>query len=228
MQALWAFPELNIMITTTIPSDWRELQLEVGRILEECGFTVEIEKRVQTVRGDVRLMSMQTKKCMGEVTAIICEVQTPKLRVPPKRNPRIPNRCDRHRSEHPLPVSLSGFQQGAFKASGLTNIKLVTWEEFQIHSRTWLGEYFSPQIAERLDDLLTYTEPFLELWFPKLSEADKQRYLSLKKQYDLFGRLVIDFTPYAQSRRDEGYPTLPIIDRLSRSQTYLQGCPLTF
>lgn len=183
-------------------------------------------KRVQTVRGDVQLDVYADEEVHGRSYSIICECKHWKLRVPQNVIHAFRTVVTDIGANIGYIVSLSGFQQGAFKASDLTNIKLVTWEEFQnTFERTWLGEYFSPQIAERLDDLLTYTEPFLELWFPKLSEADKQRYLSLKKQYDLFGRLVMSFTPYAQSRRDEGYPTLPIIDRLSPESDLLAKVP---
>ena len=43
------------MITSSTPENWNDLQNEVGRLLEECGFSVEIEKKVQTVRGEVEL-----------------------------------------------------------------------------------------------------------------------------------------------------------------------------
>jgi hypothetical protein len=31
------------MITTSIPDSWKDLQNEVGKILSQCGFEVEIE-----------------------------------------------------------------------------------------------------------------------------------------------------------------------------------------
>lgn len=41
------------MITSKTPGDWRELQNDTATILRECEFSVEIEKRVETVRGNV-------------------------------------------------------------------------------------------------------------------------------------------------------------------------------
>ena len=37
------------MITSEVPQDWRALQADVGRILSESGFSVEIEKPIETV-----------------------------------------------------------------------------------------------------------------------------------------------------------------------------------
>lgn len=43
------------IITNQQPSDWQSLQTEVGEILAQCGFTVEVEKTVETARGEVEL-----------------------------------------------------------------------------------------------------------------------------------------------------------------------------
>jgi restriction system protein len=41
-------------------------------------------------------------------------------------------------------IAPSGFQSGSVNASEFTNIKLVTWEEFQNEfEETWLCVYFS-------------------------------------------------------------------------------------
>ena len=39
------------MITSRTPSSWQDLQEQSARILAECGFAVEIEKKVKLVRG---------------------------------------------------------------------------------------------------------------------------------------------------------------------------------
>jgi restriction system protein len=214
------------MLTTSIPTDWRQLQSEVGRILEECGFTVEVEKTVQTVRGEVELDVYAEEEVRGRRYSIICECKHWKSRVPQNVIHAFRTVVADIGANIGYIVSSSGFQQGAFKASDLTNVSLVTWEEFQnAFERTWLEEYFSPQIAERLDPLLTYAEPFLPLWFPKLSEADKQRYLALKKRYDEFGWLVMSFTPYARLGRDEAVPTLPVVERLPPESDLLKKVP---
>jgi hypothetical protein len=43
------------MITTEMPDDWRALQNQVAIILRECGFTVEVEKTLDSARGHVEL-----------------------------------------------------------------------------------------------------------------------------------------------------------------------------
>lgn len=41
------------MISRNAPDSWQALQTEVGRILRECGFDVEVEKKIQSARGTV-------------------------------------------------------------------------------------------------------------------------------------------------------------------------------
>jgi hypothetical protein len=43
------------MITTRQPETWQELQEGVAGILRECGFSVEVEKKLETVRGTVEI-----------------------------------------------------------------------------------------------------------------------------------------------------------------------------
>lgn len=214
------------MITTSIPNDWGQLQSEVGRILGECSFTVAVEKKVHTVRGDVELDVYAEEEVLGRRYSIICECKYWKTRVPQNVIHAFRTVVADSGANMAYIVSSSGFQQGAFRASDLTNIRLVTWEEFQHEfQRTWIEKFFSPQITERLDALLTYTEPILPLWFPNLAEADKQKYLALHKRYEQFGWLIMGFTTYGRWGRENDFPSLPIIERLPPGSTLSEEVP---
>ncbi len=214
------------MITTVIPDNWQQLQMEVGRILEECGFQVEVEKKVQTVRGKVELDIYAEERVDGRIYSIICECKHWKSRVPQTVIHGFRTVVSDIGANVGYIVSLAGFQEGAFDASELTNVELVTWKEFQTaFEKSWFKEYFSPQIAERLDPLLTYAEPILPQWFPDLSKEDQQRYIVLKDRYDQFGWLIMTFTPYARWHSDEDIPTLPIIDRLPANSQLVAKVP---
>jgi restriction system protein len=100
-------------------------------------------------------------------------------------------------------ISLRGFQSGAFKSSKLTNVELVTWEEFQQRFfESWYEEYFAPEVARQLDEVLTYSEPVIvkwARWLDKMSDDDKREFLALKDQYDIFGYLMMTYTPYVRA-----------------------------
>ena len=51
----------------------------------------------------------------------------------------------------------AGGTAAALTAAELTNLRLVTWEEFQASfEQTWLDRYFIPTITTELDPLFTY------------------------------------------------------------------------
>jgi restriction system protein len=214
------------MITSSTPDNWPNLQSEVGRILEECGFKVEVEKTIQTVRGDVELDVYAEEEVRGRRYTIICECKLWKSRVPQNVIHAFRTVVADIGANIGYIVSSNGFQQGALNASELTNVKLATWQEFQdAFEESWYEEFLSPTIAEKLDPLLSYAEPFFPKWFPALPEEDKQIFLELKNQYDEFGWLVMSFTPYARWGRDNPYPSLPVIDRLPQDSDLIAKVP---
>ena len=123
-------------------------------------------------------------------------------------------------------VSSGGFQSGAFTAAELSNIRLVTWEEFQKEfTESWFEHYLLPFVADRLDPLLTYTEPLLPRRFAGLTESEKEHFLALKRKYDVFGWLMMTFTPYSRVFAKEGLPKLPLRERLKGGATAEQQIP---
>lgn len=46
---------MRLKINDKEPNDWKELQNFVAEILIECGYKVDIEKTIQTVRGSVEI-----------------------------------------------------------------------------------------------------------------------------------------------------------------------------
>jgi hypothetical protein len=217
------------MITRKMPENWQQLQAEVGRLLEECGFAVEIEKTVQTVRGEVELDVYAREEVKGRKYSIVCECKHWKARIPQNVVHGFRTVVADMGANVGYIVSLAGFQDGAFRASELTNVELVTWHELQSRFElSWYESYFSPQIAERLDPLLSYAEPFQPAWWDKLTEAQQQHYLQLKDKYDEFGWLIMTFTPYHRMyRKSQPITPLPVIDHLPSNSPLIEKLPET-
>ena len=203
------------MITRNTPDTWQTLQTEVGRILEECGFDVEVERKIQSARGVVELDVYAEETVRGRKYAIACECKHWKSRIPQAVVHGFQTVVQEIGANIGYIVSMEGFQSGAVAASDLTNLKLVTWQEFQdIFEESWFEEFFTKQIDEKLDGLMTYSEPFLPAWFEKMSNDDKAVYYSLKEKYDLFGMIMQSLGPYSRILRKEPIPTLPLRARL--------------
>jgi hypothetical protein len=203
------------MITRSSPDSWQALQIDVGRILKECGFDVEVEKKIQSARGAVELDVYAEEMVRGRKYAIACECKYWKSRIPQNVVHGFRTVVQEIGANIGYIVSMEGFQSGAVAAGDLTNLKLVTWQEFQdLFEESWFEEYFTKQIDERLDGLMTYAEPFLPAWFEKMSDKDQSTYFSLKEKYDLFGVIMQSLGPYSRLFRKEPLPTLPLRTRL--------------
>lgn len=214
------------MITSTVPEDWRHFQIEVGRLLQECGFAVEVEKRVKTVRGEVELDVYAQEEVKGRKYSIVCECKYWKAKIPQNVVHGFRTVVADMGANVGYIVSLAGFQDGAAKASELTNLELLTWQQLQAKFEiSWYESFFSPQIAQRLDALLTYSEPFLPAWWNRLSVTQQAEYLHLKERYDEFGWLVMTFTPYHRMLQNQSITTLPVIDRLPPNSPLVAKVP---
>jgi restriction system protein len=204
------------MITNIIPNSWQKLQNQTARILEECGFSVEVEKTIETVRGAVEIDVYAEEIIKGRKYIILCECKNWKSRVPQNVIHGFRTVVSDIGANVGYIISSNGFQSGSFSAAELTNIELTDWFEFQnAFEGTWYDEYFSPKIAEDLDPLLTYSEPILPRWFDNLPDKDKKEFFSLKSEYDKLGWLIMSFTPYVRMIDKTPYPTLPVRGRLA-------------
>ncbi|MGY4433932.1 hypothetical protein ACVWWO_006409 [Bradyrhizobium sp. F1.13.1] len=92
---------------------------------------------------------------------------------------------------------------------------MVTWEQFQESFKSsWLINYFSPKLLAELNGLMTHAEPFLPLWFPELSEQDKETFLALKERHTELGWLLQTLAMHSHRRSNLPYPKRPLCGSL--------------
>jgi restriction system protein len=199
------------MITAHQPGDWRDLQNSVARILRECGFTVEIEKKIPMVRGQAEIDVYAEESVKGRRHVLIGECKHWKARVPQQVVHAFRTLVADSGGNVGYIISSSGFQAGALTAAELTNVRLVTWEEFQLEfEEGWLENYFVPTVTERLDPLLTYTEPFVPKAYHDLTAEGKNRYNALHDKYAELGWLMMQFTTYSRVFIKKRLPIPPL------------------
>ncbi|UAY55698.1 restriction endonuclease [Arachidicoccus terrestris] len=214
-------------ITTKQPQDWKDLQNRVSDILEQCGFKVEKELTIDTVRGKVELDVYAEELIKSRRYTIVCECKYWKTNVPQNVIHGFRTVVNDLGCNVGYVITTSDFQSGSVAASESTNVELLTWEAFQaLFFESWYESYFSPQMAKRLDPILTYSEPILPKWFEKMNEKEKGEYFALKDKYDLFGWIIMDFTPYARFLKKGPIPTLPLLDSVEESKEVIERIPI--
>lgn len=203
------------MITSATPRDWRDLQYQVAIILSECGFRVAVEKTVSTARGEVEIDVLAEEDVKGRRYAIICECKHWKSRVPKSVIHGFRTVTSDIGANRGYIISSSGFQTGASAASEFTNLDLLTWPEFQEQfQETWLENYLSPTITERLDPLMGFTEPLVQRWMCEIPDDQVEVVRALRSRYGVFAILVMRFTTYSSLLRKDGLPSLPLRQHL--------------
>jgi hypothetical protein len=209
------------MITTRVPDTWQQLQNEVARILLECGFAVEIEKVIETARGVVEIDVYAEEQIRGRAFRTLCECKHWRAAIPQAIIHGFRTVVGDSGANKGYIISTHGFQAGAFVAAELTNIELVTWEQFQgAFEQTWIPTFFAPELLRQLDGLMTYAEPFLPMWFDKLKDEEQDRFLALKEQHEELGMLFQYLAMHHLMRRQGPFPTLPLSQSLAEKYDF--------
>jgi restriction system protein len=196
------------MLTTQIPDDWRDLQDRVARILAGCAFSVEAEKVIQTVRGSVEIDVFAREVIDGRTYTVLCECKHWAARVPQNVIHGFRTVVADSGANLGYIISTAGFQTGALNAAELTNIRLVTWPEFQSEfEASWIKNYMIPTIEQRLDKLNRYTEPIPPYrLLDQLTENAQRAFMELRNnQQDFWPLLFTMFSPHLRL----GTPELP-------------------
>jgi restriction system protein len=195
------------MITARQASDWRGLQRDVARILRECGFAVEVEKIVPLVRGEAEIDVHAVESIRGRAHTIFCECKLWQAPIPQTVIHSFQNVVEWGGANTGYVITSSSFQSGAQSAAHLTNVRLVTWEEFQVEFEgAWISHHLRHHIVSRLDRLLTHSDTLLPAGFADLDDRSQQEYLKVHDRYFDLGMIAWKFSPYGRL----AVPDLPI------------------
>jgi hypothetical protein len=199
------------VITEKVPSDWRDLQREVARVLEECGFHVEIERSTRTVRGTTEIDVYAEELNRGRKSVILCECKHWKARVPQNVVHGFRTTMGDIGANAGYIVGSSGFQSGAFEAAMLTNIRLLTWQEFQEEfEQQWIDAHVVPSVSKRFSQFLRWTEPLPPTRGRPLTKPEAEAFWEKWRSYQPIVGLLVPFEPWNRLAGAAPYPTLPL------------------
>ncbi len=200
------------MITSHEPTDWRDLQHEVARILRECGFAVEVEKTIQTVRSQLEVNVPCEEIVKDRKQTILCECKHSKSPVPQEKIHSFRSVVADSGAHLGYIISSNGFQSGSFAAADLTNLRLLTWQEFQNEFEpTWIAKYYRPLLGENLNQLVMYTAPLLPSVALRMEDEQQAAFAAVAIRHEEFGLLALDLS----AEEDDELPlALPLRQQL--------------
>ena len=103
-------------------------------------------------------------------------------------------------------ISSAGFQSGAQEAAAYSNVKLVTWFEFQqLFAERWYQAFMAPTLVKEGNALREYTEPInsrIDRKANALSPDRFERFRQLQGRYadPSISLWLIWFKPFSNNR----------------------------
>lgn len=138
------------------PSDWKDLQNKVARLLSEAGYNCEIEKSIQTVREIINIDVYAVNEKNYPKSKILCECKHLNSPMPKTVIHAFRTAVADFGANYGIIISKAGFQSGAYKAVKNTNILLLNWSEFQDYFKiNWLKN-MTFKISKETKDLYNY------------------------------------------------------------------------
>lgn len=176
-----------LKINNKEPKNWRELQLFVNEILDECGYLTQIEKTIQTLRGKVEI-DVYAEKDEGIKTIILCECKFWKNNIPQTVVHSLKSVVNDFGATNGFIISKVGFQSGAKEAVDKSNITLLTWSDFQeLFLSKWLENIIerNHKIGRELLPFTTGLGFFYDL-YEKLDEEKQKNINFVIESYSRF------------------------------------------
>jgi restriction system protein len=175
------------MIDSTLPATWADLQTAVAGILTEAGLEAKVEHDLTTARGSVNVDVWAVDTHVSPPATMVCECKRWATAVPKNVVHGFRAVVADIGANAGLVISSSGFQKGAYEAAAFSNVRLVTWAEFQsIFEDRWYQRYFVPKAKVAADQLIDYTEPINSRIFAKadaLSAGKRTEFRDLREKY---------------------------------------------
>ena len=197
------------MLTTRIPPDWRDVQTSVATILSESGFSVQVEEIIETVRGRVEIDVFGQEAVEGRTYTVLCECKNWAARVPQNVIHGFRTVIAGAGANLGYIISTARFQSGALRAAEMTNVRLVTWPEFQSEfEQSWITHHLQPTLNARTDTLWRYTEPIPPYrLLDQLDETAQRAFIEMREAHQPFwAALFTMFSPFLR----RPIPNLPL------------------
>jgi hypothetical protein len=216
-----------IPIYNSEPADWRDLQNKVAKIYTDLGYETTVEKDIQTARGTVNVDVFCTKSVSYLTDTNIVECKYWANSVPKTVVHAFRSVISDYGANTGYIISKNGFQSGAFDAAKNSNVKLLTFDEFQAAFRTrWLDAVID-KIEEVGYPLRKYADPmemFAASDYDSLPD-ERQMHISqlMRKYYNISlhsmrilykdvmnGKLQLEYIDETVTRHYEYFPEIKI------------------
>ncbi|MDH5763786.1 MAG: restriction endonuclease [Nitrospinota bacterium] len=139
-------------------SNWRDLQNKACQILFECGMDAKTEVLIDLVRGKANIDVVANDNRQAPPTRIFIECKHWTTSVSQEKAHAFRTIVQDAGANIGFIISSSSFQSGAYKAVEATNIKLMTWSEFQNHFYARWFKEMKVKVGKLVDPVNKYSD----------------------------------------------------------------------
>ena len=185
------------------PKDWQELQTRVAAVLSDIGYTCDIEKDIDTVRGKVNIDVFAENNSIQPKQVILAECKYWTTNIPKSVVHSFRTVVIDFGANFGYIISKAGFQCGSFDAVYKSNISLLTWNEFQeFFKPAWLYAMLHKVhvLGKPLMDFTDYMGDFYDKEYDLLSDEKKEKFNQAIAKYS-------DFAWYSNKQYSVNYVT---------------------
>lgn len=180
---------------TEEPKNWKDLQEKVNYILNGVGLNSEKEVILKTPRGSVEIDVYAIDECSVDKIKYIVECKNWNNKIPQTVIHSFITIMNETGGNIGFVISKKGFQKGAIEYTNSTNIRLFSFNQFQIHYfEKWYLNNFSTKIYEIGKYLILYLDPLNSRRYraeKQFSILKNEKFNELFDKYSLFGNLLL-------------------------------------
>ena len=193
------------MIYESEPKTWKDLQNKVAEILNESGIDAKVEYHPNSVRSDIEIDVYACEKIGNRDNIFVIECKNWNHKIPQTVVHAVRTVVQDVGGNTGYIISRKGFQKGAYEAAKLTNIKLLTWNEFQdLFEEQWRKIFFDEYIEQNWRKVIDYSDPFFwPKWANELTENKKDELRKLLYKMDEWGILLLKLKIVRFFNKDE-------------------------
>lgn len=169
------------------PRTWKDLQDITSKYLSEIGYICEIEKTINSARGDINIDVYASNIQTIPNSLLLCECKYWNSKIPQTIIHAFRSVVSDIGANYGFIISKEGFQKGSFASSLNTNITLLTWSQFQDYFRENWIKAMNKKVSILNFDLLTYIGTgfpiFFKQEFKALTKDQQQKFEQLQNFY---------------------------------------------
>lgn len=194
------------MVWPDEPADWRDLQSRVCLLFREMGCEADSDVDLELPRGSVELDVRAIDRTQQPETLYVCECKNWRRRVPKSVVHAFRTVVSEVGAHQGILISSSGFQSGAIEAAHNTNIRLLSWTEFQ-------DTFYDRWVAAMMLKLKRRSEPifdYLNVLDDRIAAALNTGDAARMHYYGLFKRYACYAYTNQYTCMVQGDPQFPI------------------